>query len=72
MENMYFRCPVCGKTLHTCNKKNIFPINYKIRCRYCRSVFGFVPKMFVVTHLKEADINDENIADMLEFDDEDD
>jgi len=66
MENMYFKCPVCGKVLHACNKKNIFPINYKIRCKYCKSVFGFVVKLFVKAHMEETNVTDEDIADILE------
>jgi len=70
MENMYFKCPACGKSLHTCNTKNIFPINYKIRCRYCKSVFGFVAKLFVIGDTRQDNIPEDDIADMLEFDDE--
>ena len=65
MENMYFKCPVCDKRLHTCNKRNRFPINYKIRCKQCKSVFGFIPKIFVKSSVDETNVGEIDIAELL-------
>jgi len=52
---MYFLCPACEKKLHIRNAGNLFPINFKLKCKYCDTIFGFVPKVFSVGKISEDD-----------------
>ena len=47
MGTMFFKCPVCDNDTHFKSDDNIFPVNYKLKCKHCTSIFGFVPKIFV-------------------------
>ena len=47
MGTMYFKCPVCGEDTHFKSDDNVFPVNYKLKCKRCTSIYGFVPKVFV-------------------------
>jgi len=74
MDNMHFKCPACGNKLHIRNTDNLFPINFKLKCKFCGSIFGFIPKIFVkadFTEHGEKKIADEEINNILDFGDED-
>lgn len=69
---MYFKCPVCGNDIHYKDAKNVFPVNYKLKCSFCTSIFGFVPKVFVKADftLHGTKIEESEIEKILEADDE--
>ena len=70
MGTMYFKCPVCGHNIHFKDKDNIFPVNYKMKCKFCTSIFGFVPKVFVKADfaLHGVTIKEKEIENILDFD----
>jgi len=69
---MYFKCPVCGNDIHFKDAKNVFPVNYKLKCSFCASIFGFVPKVFVKADftLHGTKIEESEIESILEADDD--
>jgi len=74
MGTIYFKCPVCKNDIHFKSKDNVFPVNYKLKCKYCTSIFGFIPKVFVKADFTlhgEKSIAEDEINDILEFRDED-
>jgi hypothetical protein len=70
MGTMRFKCPVCGHDIHFKDKDNVFPVNYKLKCKFCTSIFGFVPKVFVKADftLSEGLIEEKEIENILDFD----
>jgi hypothetical protein len=67
-----FKCPVCGKDIHFKDANNVFPVNYKLKCKHCTSIFGFVPKVFVRADftLHGSTIEPGEIEDILDFDED--
>jgi len=72
MGTMYFKCPVCGHDIHFKDKDNIFPVNYKMKCKFCTSIFGFVPKIFVKADftLHGEGLQEKEIENILDFDED--
>jgi len=73
MGTMYFNCPVCDKEIHFKDKKNVFPVSYKLKCKHCGSIFGFIPKIFFKANLEEQSekMGSEEIEDILNFENKD-
>ena len=71
---MYFKCPVCDNYIHFKDKDDRFPVNYKLKCKFCTSIFGFIPKVFVRADftLNGEELKENEIKDILELDEGDD
>jgi len=68
---MYFKCPVCENDIHFKSDDNVFPVNYKLKCKHCTSIFGFIPKIFVKADFTlhgEENIAENEIGNILDFD----
>ena len=71
---MYFKCPVCDNDIHFKSADDVFPVNYKLKCKHCESIFGFVPKIFVKADFTlhgEKKLAEEEINGILELEAED-
>ena len=70
MGTMYFKCPVCDNDIHFKDDNNVFPVGYKLKCKHCTSIFGFVPRVFVKADftLHGSKIPDDEIDSILDYD----